>query len=243
MGRIVVDQLNLRVELRFRMLVVGLLCGSLQVLFHLSNKSHVFLEQGSVFLAQFTRRSFQILGDVVQYADQAFLVLHLPVHFLKHLMGVVDGGDRLVRSCVGHASPRVRPIRYRHTELQGTETGAGLVLALEMTFYLLVDRNATGPARGCVGTALNVSAVQFLCREQATDSPHVVVAVAAHSVVHPFERKDMVLERSQRFHNWLQVEFTFLPVGPKMFGQGSVGGKHDHEPLLGLSDFLGLQSR
>ena len=70
--------------------------------------------------------------------------------------------------------------------------------ALQVVLDRLVDGDPAGPPRRRVAAALHVAGEQDRTRQQATDAPHVPVAVALHAVVDAAEQQRAVLDGVQR---------------------------------------------
>src|SRR5205814_1930818 len=140
----------------------------------------------------------EVFAEIVEDALQALLVLGPAVELLEHLVRVVDGRHRLVWPGIGHAGPGIGPFRHHYTEFQRAKAGSGGRVLLEEALDLLIDGDSARPAGRGVGAALNVAGKELDAREQAADSPHVVVAVAPHAVAYAIQNQRLVLERLKR---------------------------------------------
>ena len=96
----------------------------------------------------------------------------------------------------------------------------------------LVDRVSLRPARGGVGTSLDVARKQLDAGEQAAHAAHVGVAVAADLVADAVEREELVLERLKRLEDRLEGELVPLLGRPEVVGNHAVGAEHHDQPLL-----------
>ena len=100
-------------------------------------------------------------------------------------------------------------------------------LGLECVLDLLIDREPLGPARRCVGAALDVAREKLDARQQAAHAAHVVVAVAAHLVADAVEDQRAIMERLERLQDLLELERRAFLVGPERRRHDAVGAEHD----------------
>lgn len=114
-------------------------------------------------------------------------------------MGVIDGSDWLIGTCIRHAGPGVGTIGDGDAELEGAEAGFGGGLALEVVFDFLVDGDAASPTRGIATAAADVAGEEFCAGEQAAHAAHVGVAIAPHFIEDTIEDEGAFFEGFEGF--------------------------------------------
>ena len=83
-----------------------------------------------------------------------------------------------------------------------------------------------------MGAALDVARKELDAGEQATDSAHVIVAVAAYFIAHAVLRQHTILERCQRLEARLERLERSLLVGPEVSRDDAIGAEQNDQPLL-----------
>ena len=194
LGGVVVDEFEAGVDVGDAMGEGGLLVGFFEVVFEVADEGHVLIEEGLIAGAEFGGDAFEVGLDVVQDADKAVFVLHASVEFGEHLVGVVYGGDGLIGTGIGHAGPGVGTIGDGDAEFEGAEAGFGAGLGLEEVFYLLVDRDASGPTGWVAAAAADVAGEEFGAGEEAAHAAHVGVAIATDFVEDAIEDEGAFFE-------------------------------------------------
>src|SRR5690606_34342605 len=100
----------------------------------------------------------------------------------------------------------------------------------EEVLDLLVDGEAAGPARGGVGSTLDVAGEELGAGEEAAHPAHVAVAVAADLVVDAAQGENLAFEGFERFEDALEVQaFAFWPELPR---NRPVRREHEDDALL-----------
>ena len=177
-----------RFKLRHRVDLFGS-AGGLKFLLHFADERDLFLQESAIFRTHRSADLLQVVLQVVEDACQQLSVFCLAEQLVEHLVGIVDGSEWFVRAGVGHASPRISPIRNHDTEFERSESRLRRLILLKMVLDFLVDGDAAGPARGRMRAALNVAWEQLDAGKEATDTAHVIVAVAPNAISHPVENE------------------------------------------------------
>ena len=120
----------------------------------------------------------EVVAQIVQHTGQHRPVLSLAVQLVEHLVGIADRSDRLVRAGIGQACPSVGAIGNHHAEFERPESGLRCGIGLQLVLQMLVDRDPHRPTGRRIGSALDVAGKQLDTGQQATDAPHVAVAIA-----------------------------------------------------------------
>ena len=92
----------------------------LSVEFLFNRSHHVYVPpQHTAVVGTDQRFNFlKVLTQVIQNTGQHRAVMSLPVKLVKHLIGITDRRQWLIRTGVGPTRPCVRPIGNHHTKLE-----------------------------------------------------------------------------------------------------------------------------
>ena len=117
--------------------------------------------------------------------------------------------------------------------MQGAKAGAGMLLGLQVTGDLTINRYSFGPTCGSASAPHYIPWKKLNAGEQTAHSPHVTVPISLDLVVKVSKDEQFVVKGLKRFKNGFMLEVLANSFRPKMLRNGAVGTEHDHQSLLG----------